>query len=557
MSCDDERPCRRCIKRGISHLCHDKESAGDVADTRGQAKAGDGGGGSGDGSGSGGGMWPAEEGAAAAIANSRLHSPAAAAADSTTGPSAVPIVAPMQAPMLSARKGSTPSRVVTSPMYMGDASEGPRSLELTAPISALAMVSSSTPGVAAAAATASMELGPAGGTLGGLYGTAGFRLDPGSLLLFGGDIANNESSVLSEFLESLQRGARGAESTGSDMRQSNLSSEPPSIRGVSSPVAEAAMQGAAFQGAQAAAAAAAAMAAANGGGHVRAPMPASADPAGAGRRLPQAAAVGDDRAVGLPTISELMGGRSGEGVTQTERFVLTAADPNDGTSEDKLRQIINAKYEAGILKPYNYVGGYARMQRFMETHLSQPSIVRILGVVNTIRPTFRTIAQSLTDIDLLLVEEGFERLLLDYDNVFNAFGVPACLWRRTGEIYKANREFADLVGVPLSSFHEGRMCIYEIMSESSTVNYWEKYGEIAFDASQKAVLTSCVMQTLAPVRTQARSDSSNSSSSDSSDSGNSVAGQPGRSVRCCFSFTLRRDKYKIPIAIVGNFIPAP
>jgi hypothetical protein len=25
--------------------------------------------------------------------------------------------------------------------------------------------------------------------------------------------------------------------------------------------------------------------------------------------------------------------------------------------------------------------------------------------------------------------------------------IPACLWRRTGEIYKANREFAELVGV--------------------------------------------------------------------------------------------------------------
>jgi hypothetical protein len=25
--------------------------------------------------------------------------------------------------------------------------------------------------------------------------------------------------------------------------------------------------------------------------------------------------------------------------------------------------------------------------------------------------------------------------------------VPACLWRRTGEIYKGNREFSELVGV--------------------------------------------------------------------------------------------------------------
>lgn len=37
--------------------------------------------------------------------------------------------------------------------------------------------------------------------------------------------------------------------------------------------------------------------------------------------------------------------------------------------------------------------------------------------------------------------------MLDYDRVFSAMGVPACLWRRTGEIYKGNREFSELVGV--------------------------------------------------------------------------------------------------------------
>lgn len=49
--------------------------------------------------------------------------------------------------------------------------------------------------------------------------------------------------------------------------------------------------------------------------------------------------------------------------------------------------------------------------------------------------------------DLVFIEEAFERLLLDYDRVFSAMGVPACLWRRTGEIVKGNREFAELVGL--------------------------------------------------------------------------------------------------------------
>lgn len=69
--------------------------------------------------------------------------------------------------------------------------------------------------------------------------------------------------------------------------------------------------------------------------------------------------------------------------------------------------------------------------------------------------------------------------------------VAACLWRRTGEIYKGNRQFAELVGVDdymlrdvscafslacsfgLMLCYQGRLCIYEVMAEESAVNYWE------------------------------------------------------------------------------------
>jgi hypothetical protein len=54
-------------------------------------------------------------------------------------------------------------------------------------------------------------------------------------------------------------------------------------------------------------------------------------------------------------------------VNTTERFFLTAADPSDGKLEDRLTEVINAKYEAGFLKPYNFVNGYARLQKYMDT----------------------------------------------------------------------------------------------------------------------------------------------------------------------------------------------
>lgn len=45
---------------------------------------------------------------------------------------------------------------------------------------------------------------------------------------------------------------------------------------------------------------------------------------------------------------------------------MTAADPSDGTFEERLHEIITAKYHAGLLKPYNYVSGYSRLQKYMD-----------------------------------------------------------------------------------------------------------------------------------------------------------------------------------------------
>ncbi|KAF8478827.1 hypothetical protein JB92DRAFT_3045549 [Gautieria morchelliformis] len=246
--------------------------------------------------------------------------------------------------------------------------------------------------------------------------------------------------------------------------------------------------------------------------------------------------------------------------TKAEQFLLTAADQESGSRDERLARVIHSKYEAGLLKPYNYVKGYARLSRWMDRNVSQESKQHILGPLSVLRPKFRAIAQSLTDIDLVFIEEAFERLLLDYDRVFSAMGIPACLWRRTGEIYKGNREFAELVGVEGHMLREGRLCIYELMAEESAVNYWEKYGHVAFDAGQKAVLTSCVLR-YKPNITSIPNASSVASSPIALRPGyGNKRGQPATVpseqglINCCFSFTIRRDTWGIPSMIVGNFI---
>jgi hypothetical protein len=56
--------------------------------------------------------------------------------------------------------------------------------------------------------------------------------------------------------------------------------------------------------------------------------------------------------------------------------------------------------------------------------------------------------------------------------------------------------------------------------EDQLVSYWEKFCAIAFDQTQKAMLTSCTLR-----------------------NPNLKANDP--EIKCCFSFTIRRDNHNM------------
>ncbi|KAK5717241.1 Transcription factor [Elasticomyces elasticus] len=182
-----------------------------------------------------------------------------------------------------------------------------------------------------------------------------------------------------------------------------------------------------------------------------------------------------------------------------EAYFLTAADPaGTDSAQNRLHKLLKAKYDAGMLKPFNYVKGYARLQSYMSRNLSPSNVRRILEQLSRFRPKFREAMQGLSDVQLVLVEMWFERSLMEYDRVFASMAIPACCWRRTGEIFRGNREMAVLLGVDVGRLRDGRLAIHEVLAEESLVSYWEKFGAIAFDQSQKAILTSCTLKSPGP-----------------------------------------------------------
>ena len=143
-----------------------------------------------------------------------------------------------------------------------------------------------------------------------------------------------------------------------------------------------------------------------------------------------------------------------------ETYYMTAADPSGSdTPEERMEKLLKAKYDAGMLRPFNYVKGYARLNQYMEQHMQPISRQKILRQLERFRPKFRERMQTLTDIELVLVEMWFERSLMEYDRVFASMAIPACCWRRTGEIFRGNKEMAQLIHVPIERLRDVSPCL--------------------------------------------------------------------------------------------------
>lgn len=149
---------------------------------------------------------------------------------------------------------------------------------------------------------------------------------------------------------------------------------------------------------------------------------------------------------------------------KAREYYLQAADPTGNDApEERMQRLLRAKYDAGMLKPFNYVKGYARLSAYMDNHIHATSKQKILRQLDRFRPKFREKVQTLTDIELIYVEMWFERSLMEYDRVFASMAIPACCWRRTGEIFRGNREMAELIHVPVEKLRDVRFpgrCVF-------------------------------------------------------------------------------------------------
>ncbi|KAI9799671.1 MAG: hypothetical protein M1825_004406 [Sarcosagium campestre] len=102
-------------------------------------------------------------------------------------------------------------------------------------------------------------------------------------------------------------------------------------------------------------------------------------------------------------------------------------------------------YES-VKQPYSYTTGFHSLTAFLQRHFSPQKTLRIAKSLASIRPSFISCTKNLTHDDLIFMEQCFQRTLWEYEDFISACGTPTLVCRRTGEVAAVGKEFSILTG---------------------------------------------------------------------------------------------------------------
>ncbi|OJJ43282.1 hypothetical protein ASPZODRAFT_136499 [Penicilliopsis zonata CBS 506.65] len=105
----------------------------------------------------------------------------------------------------------------------------------------------------------------------------------------------------------------------------------------------------------------------------------------------------------------------------------------------------SAIYES-VREPYAYTSGFHSLTAFIQRRFSPQKTLQIAKALASIRPSFIATTKTLNRDDLIFMEKCFQRTLWEYEDFINACGTPTIVCRRTGEIAAVGKEFSILTG---------------------------------------------------------------------------------------------------------------
>ncbi|KHO01775.1 Zn(2)-C6 fungal-type DNA-binding domain protein [Metarhizium album ARSEF 1941] len=282
--------------------------------------------------------------------------------------------------------------------------------------------------------------------------------------------------------------------------------------------------------------------------------------------------------------------------------------------QDKISQLLigkrrdSASVYANVKEPYPYTAGFHNMISVIKHRLPLTKLVMIARSLGEIRPSFIACTKDLTKEDLLFMEKCFQRTLFEFDDFLQHCCAPTIVCRRSGEVAAVNKEFTALTGWtkdvllgkepnrnvfvgPTQGSDDGTdgntrsaattphlktatlepngerpqpVYLAELLDDDSVVQFYRDFAQLAFEDSRGKVQRSC---SLNKYRTRDMLDSKDTSTHRDrtgilssrvtkidSEHGISRIEKDGK-VNCTYCWTIKRDVFDIPMMIIMNFLP--
>ncbi|CEP64801.1 Ert1p LALA0_S13e03312g [Lachancea lanzarotensis] len=181
-----------------------------------------------------------------------------------------------------------------------------------------------------------------------------------------------------------------------------------------------------------------------------------------------------------------------------------------------------------ISAPFSHTSGFHSLLQYLRSRFSRADILEMCRSLAEFRPIFIAIAVTLTEEDMIFMEQCYQRTLLEYDQFISQIGTPTCVWRRNGQVSYVNDEFTLLTGWSRPDVLFKMTFIVELMDDPSVREYFKTFKRVAYqDFKGSERMETCRL--LTPVRNQV--------------------------INCCCIWTLKRDVFGLPLMIIGNFMP--
>ncbi|CAN6597778.1 transcription activator of gluconeogenesis Ert1p [Trichomonascus vanleenenianus] len=148
-----------------------------------------------------------------------------------------------------------------------------------------------------------------------------------------------------------------------------------------------------------------------------------------------------------------------------------------------------------IRRPYSYTPAYHGLIAYLRSRFQKEQLMKMARCMARYRPSFIACTNTLQEDDLIFMEQCFQRTLMEYEKFISYSGTPTIVWRRTGQVTAVGKEFCILTGWSRERLLDRQTFIVELMDDNSVLEYFEMFSNIAFGDSRGAMMSECTLLT--------------------------------------------------------------